>query len=213
MTMSKKAAASKTNAPAAKNVQSNEAPSDPIAQSIGSVSTLKALAHPIRQQLFRTLIVRGHARAADLAATLGIPANKVSFHLRVLADAQIIEEAPEHARDKRDRVWKPKSGSLDLGGPDRPVADEALASNVAAWVAADLHSTIERLVAWAPEYTSGRTDEVHGSLVTGYMWLSDKEFDELTDELGETLRKFHDYKKDEGRRRWQVSIIAADQEI
>lgn len=66
---------------------------------------LRALAHPVRQRIMWELAARDHARAADLADVLGEPANSVSFHLRSLAKAGLIEEAPEHARDSRDRVW------------------------------------------------------------------------------------------------------------
>ncbi len=67
---------------------------------------LKALAHPMRQRLLFELLAREHARAADLAHATGEPANSVSFHLRTLAKAGLIVEAPELARDKRDRVWR-----------------------------------------------------------------------------------------------------------
>lgn len=122
-----------------------------------SVTMLKALAHPVRQQLFRALTNRGHARATDLAADLGLPVNQISFHLRVLADAEIIEEAPEHARDRRDRVWTMRAAGWDVGSPDHPVADEALGGAVTQWVGAELHALIQRVVAWAPEYTTGRS--------------------------------------------------------
>jgi DNA-binding transcriptional ArsR family regulator len=69
--------------------------------------TLRAMAHPLRQRIMVELNVRDHARAADLAKSLGEPANSISFHLRVLAKHHFIEEAPELARDKRDRVWRP----------------------------------------------------------------------------------------------------------
>lgn len=181
--------------------------------STASVTMLKALAHPLRQQIFRALTSRGHARAADLSAALGIPANTASFHLRVLADAHIIEEAPEHARDKRERVWKPKSGSWDLGSPQRPAQDEALTGAVTNWLVAELYSTIQRLVAWAPEYTSGRSSAVHGSLVLLDLWLSDEDFAGLTEELGAVLERYAGREKAEGRRRWQVGIVAADDQI
>lgn len=70
--------------------------------------TLRAMAHPLRQRVLVELNVREHARAADLAKALDEPANSISFHLRVLARHRFIEEAPELARDKRDRVWRPK---------------------------------------------------------------------------------------------------------
>lgn len=68
-------------------------------------ATLRALAHPLRQRIMWELAAREHLRAADLAKITGEPANSVSFHLRSLARAGLIEENPERARDSRDRVW------------------------------------------------------------------------------------------------------------
>ncbi len=68
--------------------------------------TMKALAHPIRQRIIHELSVRHSARAADLAEIMGEPANAVSYHLRALGAVRLLEEAPELARDSRDRVWK-----------------------------------------------------------------------------------------------------------
>lgn len=70
---------------------------------------LRALAHPLRAELYYALMARGSARAADLAQELDVPANQVSFHLRTMAKYGFIEEAPELARDRRDRVWRPAS--------------------------------------------------------------------------------------------------------
>lgn len=66
---------------------------------------LRALAHPLRQRIMWELAARDHLRAADLAKITGEPANSLSFHLRSLAKAGLIEEKPEEARDSRDRVW------------------------------------------------------------------------------------------------------------
>ena len=56
-------------------------------------------------------------RAADVARELDIPANQASFHLRQLAKYGLVEEAPEEARDKRDRVWRPTSGAASQRRP------------------------------------------------------------------------------------------------
>ena len=94
-------------------------------------AALRAIAHPLRQRILMELAVLGHARAADLALATGEPANSVSFHLRVLARAGMIVEAPEHARDRRDRVWKnvAQSYAVEPGAPDavRHVVRPALA--------------------------------------------------------------------------------------
>lgn len=66
---------------------------------------LKAYAHATRRDTLALLRRRDRLRAADIADALGIAASTASFHLRVLAEAGLIEEAPEHARDRRDRVW------------------------------------------------------------------------------------------------------------
>jgi DNA-binding transcriptional ArsR family regulator len=67
---------------------------------------LRAIAHPARNRILSELSASGPMRAADVARDLDIPANQASFHLRQLAKYGLVEEAPEEARDKRDRVWR-----------------------------------------------------------------------------------------------------------
>jgi DNA-binding transcriptional ArsR family regulator len=67
---------------------------------------LRAIAHPVRNRILDELGATGPMRAADIAQALGIPANQASFHLRQLAKYGLVVEAPEEARDGRDRVWK-----------------------------------------------------------------------------------------------------------
>ncbi len=67
---------------------------------------LRAIAHPTRNRVLHELSAGGSLRAADVARRLDIPANQASFHLRQLAKYGLVEEDPEAARDKRDRVWR-----------------------------------------------------------------------------------------------------------
>src|SRR3954467_5754616 len=67
---------------------------------------LRAIAHPVRSRILSELWASGSLRAADVARILDIPANQASFHLRQLAKYGLVEEAPEEARDRRDRVWR-----------------------------------------------------------------------------------------------------------
>ncbi|MBO1765224.1 helix-turn-helix domain-containing protein [Allobranchiibius sp. GilTou38] len=78
----------------------------PASTLVEDPRTLRAIAHPVRNRILTELAATGPARAADLAQDLGIPANQTSFHLRQLAKYGLVEEAPEAARDRRDRVWK-----------------------------------------------------------------------------------------------------------
>src|SRR5688572_17993351 len=67
---------------------------------------LRGIAHPMRGRILDEIEAGGPMRAADVAERLDIPANQASFHLRQLAKYGLVEEAPEHARDGRDRVWR-----------------------------------------------------------------------------------------------------------
>ena len=70
---------------------------------------LRAIAHPVRNRILTELNASGPMRAADLARELGLPANQMSFHLRQLAKYGLVVEAPEAARDRRDRAWRSAS--------------------------------------------------------------------------------------------------------
>jgi predicted ArsR family transcriptional regulator len=78
-------------------------------QPVHDPKILRAIAHPVRNRILTELAATGPMRAADIARDLGIPANQASFHLRQLAKYGLVEEDPEAARDKRDRVWRPTS--------------------------------------------------------------------------------------------------------
>ncbi len=110
-------------------------------------TVLRAIAHPVRNRILGELYSRGHLRAADVAAELGIPANQASFHLRQLARYGLVEPAPEHARDGRDRVWKP-AGERGLDLDPRKLAEQpGGAAAVAVWqreASGQAHAAVER---------------------------------------------------------------------
>lgn len=64
------------------------------------ISGLAALAHPVRLQVFRALVVRGTTglTPGTMADALDIPPNTLSFHLKELAHAGLVtqERASRH---------------------------------------------------------------------------------------------------------------------
>lgn len=176
---------------------------------------LKAYSHPLRRQILRLIARRGFLRAADIAGELDVPANSASFHLRVLAEAGLIEEAPEQARDRRDRVWTGRKGALTVGGPENPVADEALGDAVVAALAEDHVDLLRRVVAWTPEYVSGRTADVHASFVQRTIRLTEAEFDDVMHKIDDVLSAADDAHDDTdpAGRHWQLDIVVADDTI
>lgn len=180
-----------------------------------TTAMLKAYAHPLRRRIAKSVAGRGHARAADVAADLGVPANSVSFHLRVLAEAGLIEEAPEHARDKRDRVWKATPESWNVGSPEHPIADEELGGVLMNALADDHVTMMRRVMAWAPEYVSGRDPVVHGTFSQANLRLTEAEFKEIERRIHEVIRDAQDAHDpdDPATRSWSLDIVAADDTI
>lgn len=176
---------------------------------------LKAYAHPLRRRIAKALVGRDYARAADIAADLGIPANSVSFHLRVLADAGLIEEAPEHARDKRDRVWTAVEGSWNIGSPARPVADEMLGGVLMSALANDHFDMVQRVMAWVPEYVTGRDPEPHGTFSQHNLRLNPTEYAAMEKRIHEVIKEVTDAHApdDPETRTWTLDIIGADDTI
>lgn len=74
-------------------------------REVGDPGSLKALGHPLRQQILRRLQRSGPATATSLAAELGQNTGATSYHLRQLAAYGFVEEVPERARG-RERWWQ-----------------------------------------------------------------------------------------------------------
>jgi len=194
----------------------------PAGEQVTTATTamLKAFTHPLRRQILRLLARREYLRAADAAEVLGVPANKVSFHLRVLADAGLLVEAPEFARDRRDRVWKGQAASVQLGGPEAPIDDPALGDAVLAALIDDHYDLVRRMVSWTPDYMAGRTTEMHAEFSQKTLRLTEAEFVALIDRFAEVAHEFaeaheraHPDRDDPDTRIWNIDIIAADDTI
>jgi DNA-binding transcriptional ArsR family regulator len=109
---------------------SDRSPSDELAE------LLVAFHHPIRRWLTEILGVEGPANVGQLAATTGLAVGSVSHHLKVLHQQDLIEPAPDLARDTRESWWRlrPRAMSwsvddFDEGSLGRRVAQTAEQEN------------------------------------------------------------------------------------
>lgn len=181
---------------------------------------LKAMANPLRRRIFATLAAMDAARAADLAGRLEVPANSLSFHLRVLAEAGMIEEAPELAKDRRDRVWRVLPGSLTIGSPEHPALDEDKLAMDAYLTQQeqDRARQLRAVVAWGREYASGAEHEQLGALNISNLMLSAQEVEELEERMLELLREIklkslaaaHDGTE---RKLWDITVMMAREDL
>lgn len=80
-------------------------------------AALRALAHPLRFQLVELLIEHGPSTASGLGRLVGESSGSTSYHLRQLAEQNLIEEATDLG-SKRDRYWRVPRGGWTLEGFD-----------------------------------------------------------------------------------------------
>jgi DNA-binding transcriptional ArsR family regulator len=148
---------------------------------------LRAIAHPLRTRILDELSAQGSLRAADIARELAIPANQASFHLRQLAKYGLVEEDPDAARDRRDRVWRvAHEGGFSINfndvaaQPGGAAAAEVFQRSATSWG--------QFLVREA--YEGVRAHDTHRSVTDVPILLTKDEAKELSDELAEVLDRW-----------------------
>lgn len=111
---------------------------------------MRALAHPTRLRLLGLLRGEGAATVGTLSDLSDQPPGSVSFHLGKLAEHGFIVEAPELARDGRERWWRVAHRGLAwepaelLDDPERRAASDLLRREL--W-----RLYLERLETWLGE--------------------------------------------------------------
>ncbi len=165
------------------------------------VRMLRGIAHPMRNRILEEMSAGGPMRAADVAERLGIPANQASFHLRQLAKYGLVEEAPELARDGRDRVWRMvhESGLSvnleDLEGQSGGKA--AVAVFRRSWTAA-AHAAIDR----ADQPEKGK--DVTVAVSTHALRLTKAEAKALAGEINDLVDEWREKKQAKSGRTYEV---------
>lgn len=74
---------------------------------------LRALAHPLRVQIFDILSQYGPQTSSSLAAMTGESSGSMSYHLRALARQDLIREVPDRGT-ARERWWERPVGGVTL---------------------------------------------------------------------------------------------------
>ena len=77
-------------------------------------AALKALGHPLRQQILRQLRRAGPATSTSLARALGESTGTTSYHLRRLAEHEFVQDLPERGNG-RERWWQAPEQDIRFG--------------------------------------------------------------------------------------------------
>src|SRR5690242_7545999 len=115
-------------------------------RTLTEAKALAALANPFRARMIDVLKVDGPGTASSLAQATGQAVGSASHHLKVLAEAGLVEEAPDLARDKRERWWRLVSRSIAWSRSD--LLDPAALAAADEAEALALRRQVERVQEW-----------------------------------------------------------------
>lgn len=95
------------------------APTEPTADAVRVLdpSAIKALAHPLRVQIYDILSQYGPQTASTLAEMTGESSGATSYHLRALAKHDLIHEVDGRGSG-RERWWERPRGGISFTNPD-----------------------------------------------------------------------------------------------
>lgn len=152
-------------------------------------AALKGLTHPLRRALYDQLVHFGPATVSTLADRIQSDPGQVSYHLRELGKRGFIEEAPEYARDRRERWWRSIPGSISWSSSDfEEPADRAVADTVHQQVIADQFDRLQRFNrerdSWDQDWAQAAT------ISNSHLRLTPDELSALSEELNAVLRRW-----------------------
>jgi DNA-binding transcriptional ArsR family regulator len=177
-------------------------------RTLSDARALSALANPFRSRLLDALHLDGPSTASALARRTGQAVGSVSHHMKVLSEAGLVEEAPELARDRRERWWRLVSTGFRWSRAE--FADDPAA--VAAALSAEslaLRQQFERARDWLDNYEAAG-EWTDAAFATQY-WLPLTP-DELRELGEEVLQLLHRWKlrpvPDDGAEREPILLFA-----
>ena len=177
-------------------------------QTLTDARALAALANPFRSRMLDALAVDGPSTASALAKRTGQAVGSASHHLKVLSAAGLVEEAPELARDRRERWWRLVAPSTRWSRSE--FADDAGA--VSAALAAEsvaLQRQFERARDWLANSESAGVWDASAFATQIWISLSPDELRTLSDELNALLHRWrHREIPDGGAEREDVFLFA-----
>ncbi len=180
----------------------------PEVRTLRDAASLAALAHPFRSRIMDALKVDGPSTASMLAARTGQAVGNASHHLKVLAEAGLVEEAPELARDRRERWWRLVSAgtrwsSLDLAG------DPAAAAAAGEAEALQLRRQTERVRDWLASSGSDPQWDDAAYATQNWLRLTPEELQQVADEVIAVFARWGERElPDDGREREPVLVFS-----
>jgi DNA-binding transcriptional ArsR family regulator len=165
--------------------------SEPRSIHLTDPRAMRALAHPTRLRLLAELRVRGPQTVGQLSDIVDEAPGSVSFHLSKLATHGFIEQAPELAKNRRERVWRAAHERTHweplevLEDPERRAASHLLRRAV-------LRRYLDTIEAYLDAESSLRPEWVRAAASSdSLLHLTSDELAQLRSELEDLAARWH----------------------
>jgi DNA-binding transcriptional ArsR family regulator len=175
------------------------------------MTSLKALAHPLRVQILDTLSQYGPATSSGLAARLGESSGATSYHLRQLAKHDFVREVAGRG-SARERWWERSPGGITLNVREvaGTVAGRAVSDMVRRQWQQNKESLVMDFLMHGLDVLPGEWTDASTTL-TANLRLTVDQLRELTEDLSARINEFGDRyrgKNEPGSRPVQVQFNA-----
>lgn len=164
-------------------------PHESEVRDLTDAKTLSALANPQRSRIIDILAVHGPATASTIAQRMDVAVGSISHHLKVLADVALVEEAPELAKDRRERWWRLVSRSTRWSRADF-TSDTAATNAALAAESMALQKQIERARDWLAGSSLDDPWDVAAFATQSWARLSPDELREMSEQLVAVVRSW-----------------------
>jgi DNA-binding transcriptional ArsR family regulator len=180
----------------------------PGVRTLTEAKALAALANPFRSRIMDALRVDGPSTASAIARRTGQAVGSASHHLKVLHDAGLVEEAPELAKDRRERWWRLVAPATRWSRTDF-ADDSAAVAAASAAEALDLQRQFERAREWMANATSAPEWDAVAFAAQQWVRASPDELDQLAHEVIDVLTRWSQREiPDDGAEREPVLVFA-----
>lgn len=154
---------------------------------LSDIEALKALAHPLRQQMLNRLQRRGSATSADLAVEFDVDRGAASYHLRQLERFGFIEEDSGRSAGRR-RYWRAVPQDMRLPDTRADTEEAAVAYEIGRqWLERserDLHAYLSDRDAYG-EFAGAAQHSYGGTALTA------EELAQFSEEYIAFLKRWH----------------------
>lgn len=150
---------------------------------------MRALAHPARMAIVEELFNGGTGTATELAEVCGLSPSATSYHLRALARAGLVEDAPGRG-DGRERVWRSAAGTgIEVNsGPD---ADSETQRAEHQLIKTFLERDDRRVRSWLARVPQESREWYDAATLTGTVLIATpEEMAALREQIGDLLRPY-----------------------